>query len=412
VWGANPAEEAAGAALFNEGRALLSAGKVEQACSKFLEARRLFRSVGILLNLGDCSEKLGKVATAWGAFTEAELLARNSGDTTRQAEAERRAKLLEGRLPKVTIAPAKPLPGLEVRWDGRIVGQGQWDSAIPVDPGEHTIEASAPGKATWTTKVNVDAKPVVSTVTIPALEPAPEKSDGSSAAPRKPFAVAVQGSPVLLPSFGGDVAKSCSGTCTAPMGVGAVVLLDASYEFDSGVVVGLTGGYLSVAQSLTSRPSTLKPVGISANKGAVDDSLLLRAGLVGASGGWHLHTSGRLSALFRLGAGAALGAMRDERTGRFTASDGTRYSVGPLADNEAARFFYISPEARLGVTFAERFEVTAGFQALVLVALTQPKWNAAASVVGQDGIAKWTAETLTGKALIVLAPSVALRASF
>ena len=58
-------DQAAARALFAEGRALMKASKYAEACPKLEAARKLFTSAGILLNLADCHEKIGRAASAW-----------------------------------------------------------------------------------------------------------------------------------------------------------------------------------------------------------------------------------------------------------------------------------------------------------------------------------------------------------
>jgi hypothetical protein len=60
-----------------------------------------------------------------------------------------------------------------VKRDGAVVGAAQWGSAIAVDPGEHTVTASAPNRKTWQTTVDVaaDANAPLS-IAVPDLEPA------------------------------------------------------------------------------------------------------------------------------------------------------------------------------------------------------------------------------------------------
>ncbi len=43
-------------------------------------------------------------------------------------------------------------------------------------------------------------------------------------------------------------------------------------------------------------------------------------------------------------------------------------------ESPQARYLYVAPEFRLGWRFADRFELSAGVRALILVGLTQPKW--------------------------------------
>lgn len=167
-----PADEAMASALFKEGRALAEAGNHAAACPKFVEALRLHAATGTALNVGDCFEKTGKLASAWGAFKSAETLARKKGDADRQAEAAKRAEALSPRLSKLTIVvpPAARVPGYELKRDGEKMGEGQWGSALPVDTGAHTIEASAPGRKTWSTVVRVDTEGAAASVEAPVLE--------------------------------------------------------------------------------------------------------------------------------------------------------------------------------------------------------------------------------------------------
>ena len=168
-----PADLAAAEALFNEAHRLLEAGKLDEACPRFLESHRLDPAAGTLLNLGDCYERAGLTASAWGAFQEALSLARRTADALRAAEAERRASALEPRLSRLTIqVPAQPAPrDLQITRDGRQIGPGLWGTAVPVDPGEHAVEAGARGHETWRGKVTVPPGAGTTVITVPALRP-------------------------------------------------------------------------------------------------------------------------------------------------------------------------------------------------------------------------------------------------
>lgn len=179
VAGAAHAQETAGLAhaqaLFDEGRAALSAGDAAAACPKFAESHRLAPAVGTLLNLGVCYEKLGKLASAWGAYNEAAAMAVRTGQNDRAAFAKGKADGLTPKLPKLTIdvPEAARVAGLEVKRDGAPAGAAEWGSALPVDPGTHSIEASAPGKIAWSTTVEVSEEARSSTVTVPVLQDVP-----------------------------------------------------------------------------------------------------------------------------------------------------------------------------------------------------------------------------------------------
>jgi hypothetical protein len=167
----DPADDATGIALFNEGRKLAAANDWEHALPKFVEAQRLHPAAAILLNIADCNEHLDRLASAWGAWKQAEIMARSVNDASREHEAAERAAALVPRLAKLAIVvpPATRLPALEVHKDGALVGEGQWGSALPIDVGSHTIEASAPGHDAWSTVVRVETDGASASVEIPAL---------------------------------------------------------------------------------------------------------------------------------------------------------------------------------------------------------------------------------------------------
>jgi hypothetical protein len=167
------AQSSAADALFREGRALIKAGKLAEGCAKLEASEKLDSSVGTLLNLGDCREKLGELASAWGAFHEAEELAKRTGnDQKRAQEAKRRALRLEPDLASITvqIAPKTKHDGLVIKRDGEVVERELWGTAVVVDPGRHTVVAEAPGFQPWTSEVSV-GKGSKRWVVVPSLDP-------------------------------------------------------------------------------------------------------------------------------------------------------------------------------------------------------------------------------------------------
>jgi hypothetical protein len=167
--------DAAAEALFAEAKTLKQAGDYRGALTKLLESHKLAPSVGAALNIGDCYERLDQLASAWASFKDAESIARTRGDSAREAEAVRRAEALAPRLSKlaINVPPAARVPGFELRRDGTLIGAGQWGSALPVDVGQHTIEATAPGRKAWSTVVRVETNGAATSIEVPVLDPAP-----------------------------------------------------------------------------------------------------------------------------------------------------------------------------------------------------------------------------------------------
>jgi hypothetical protein len=157
--------------LFREARKLLDEGKYKEACEKLAASERLDPAVGTLLNLGRCYEKTGQKASAWETYREAITAAKQTGQADREKAARRAADALEPNLPQLTIsvAPEARLSGLQVTRDGLPVVSDLWGVTVPVDPGEHTIAATAPGMKDWSTTVTAEER-ATKTVTVPALE--------------------------------------------------------------------------------------------------------------------------------------------------------------------------------------------------------------------------------------------------
>lgn len=159
--------------LFEQGRQLAAEGRLKEACPKFAESQRLAPAAGTALNLASCYEKQGQTASAWGMYREAVSLSVASGQTAREQFARGRATELEPKLIKLVVSVSSQEAGLEVRRDGTAMTRAQWGTPIPVDPGEHVIEATAPAKKKWSKTIQATGEGQTVTVTVPGLESAP-----------------------------------------------------------------------------------------------------------------------------------------------------------------------------------------------------------------------------------------------
>jgi len=186
-----PQERAAAETLFQESKKLMTAGKTAEACRKLEESQKLDPRAGTLITLAACHRKEGRIATAWVEFREALALAKKAGRMDRVALAQKELNEIEPKLPRLAVSVPKAsfVPGLVVRRDGEEVGAAQWDTAVPIDPGEHAFEASAPGKKTWKSSEEI-REGEEKRVTVPMLEVLPPPSAASSAPPPNPRAYA------------------------------------------------------------------------------------------------------------------------------------------------------------------------------------------------------------------------------
>ncbi|MEO8183404.1 MAG: hypothetical protein ABI895_31605 [Deltaproteobacteria bacterium] len=183
-------DSAAAESLFNEALAMLANKKPAEACPKLEASQRLDPGVGTLLYLADCYQQMGRSASAWGTFREAAYMAKDRKDD-REGVAVESAKSLEPKLSYLTVE-VTPVPGvaLEIKRDGKAISDALWNTAMPVDPGAHTVEASAPGKKPWSTSFNIADGPRQESVVVPLLEDAPVAADATqlplSAPPPEP----------------------------------------------------------------------------------------------------------------------------------------------------------------------------------------------------------------------------------
>jgi hypothetical protein len=134
--------------------------KYAEACPKLAESQRIAPSGGTLINLAECYEKAGQTASAWGTWKDVASRANAAGKSDVERNAITRAAALEPALAKLTISVAtdSDVPGLEVKRDGVELGHAEFGLPIPVDPGAHKIEATAPKKKPFTTEIDVAPK--------------------------------------------------------------------------------------------------------------------------------------------------------------------------------------------------------------------------------------------------------------
>lgn len=161
-------------ALYRQARDLMAAGKYDEACPKLAQSQQLDPATGTLLNLAACHEKQGKLATAWLEYSDALVAARRDGREDRVQYARERAAELEPKLSRLTLllAPNADAPGLTIELDGTSVGSAVFGVPTPVDPGKHSVRASAPGKKPQVLSIEVAVADQQS-LSIPPLEDAP-----------------------------------------------------------------------------------------------------------------------------------------------------------------------------------------------------------------------------------------------
>jgi len=194
------ADKAAAEALFTAAGQLMRAGRYEEACAKLEECVKLDPTGPTYHHLARCYEKTERLASAWASYLEAAAEAKRvkqdagpgSREATRAAAREaastQRAKVLQWRLSTLTITvdpELRQLAGLAIERDGKPVGPGAWDTAVPADGGHHRVNVTANGCQPWSTTVYVKPQQDAVEVRVPLLEPQDEP-EPEPTSPEKP----------------------------------------------------------------------------------------------------------------------------------------------------------------------------------------------------------------------------------
>jgi hypothetical protein len=148
------------AALFQAGVDLLDAGNWKEACAKFEASMALYPAASTLLNIARCYDHEGKLALAWSAYQRALVINRETQGEERKKALDEVAKKgltnIEPRLPRLKILTSGSTPaGLRVAQNGKDVPVALLGTVIPVDPGQQSVFAEAPGFEPFTQSVTV-----------------------------------------------------------------------------------------------------------------------------------------------------------------------------------------------------------------------------------------------------------------
>lgn len=199
-------QKAAAEALFEEGKQLLSQGQYESACHRFEQSEDIDRGVGTLLYLADCYEKSGKLASAWAIFREASSAASAQGQGERARMADERARKLAPSLSKlVVLVPQEDrIAGVEILLDGKPLSAALYGVPFPIDAGPRELTARAPGRAPWSSIVDIKPNdyrsqqvPVLGSDVAPMPAPVPMPVPAPASVPAAPADVPATVAPEL-----------------------------------------------------------------------------------------------------------------------------------------------------------------------------------------------------------------------
>lgn len=264
---------AAAEALFQKGHDLFEQKRYAEACPSFAESYRLDPVSGALLALASCHEAEGKLARAWAEYREVGSLARREGKNDRAEAATQRAAALAPKLAKLTIALAQgadAVAGLEVKRDGNVVGPPTYGTPLPVDKGDHVIEATAPGREPFKRSITI-LDGATELVPIPLLAETGKGAPPLAGAPASP---SKEQAPFPLRTVG----LVTAGLGAVVMGVGGYFGIQAiSKNSESNSGTGACNGDVCTGTAATARKDAV-------SAGNTSTALFVVGGLLAAGG--------------------------------------------------------------------------------------------------------------------------------
>lgn len=305
-------DKALAQSLFDEGKKLMNEGNYAEGCPKLAESQKLDPGGGTLLNLAVCHEKEGRVATAWAEFNDALSQAKKDGRADREGFCREHIAAIEPRLSRLSVtvaADAAKTDGLTVKIDGAPIGKAAWGMSMPVDPGKHAIEASAPGKKPWNGQIEVGPEADKKSIEVPALQDAPvETKTTPTTAPatdagggsKKTIGYVVGGVGVVALGVGvvfgisafskwGERNDNCpNDVCNAKAKEAGDSAKTAANIANVGIGVGIVaigvGTYLILSSPSAEKAASSRGTNVATRRFLVDGGALPGGGFIGLSG--------------------------------------------------------------------------------------------------------------------------------
>ncbi len=234
---------------------------------QFAASQKLDPGMGTKFRLAECYEKIDRTASAWALFIEIGDEARGAKRPDREKIARKRAEDLAPKLARMTVLVSPDsanLADLEVRRDGTVLEKAVWGVPTPIDPGEHFLTATAPGKISWQSKSIVVQTSSSVELTIPRLEDRPKEPISTAIAPVTPVVVEKRSLvPTVILGSIALAAVGVGGHCWLSDRVRRVMLplcMTRSSATRMLVCPGLPGRAISTRGVGISRASSIRPI--------------------------------------------------------------------------------------------------------------------------------------------------------
>jgi hypothetical protein len=214
--------QAEGEEAFRQGSELLKSGNYIDACEQFQKSQLLDPQLGTLFKIAQCSDKIGKLATAAAAYRE--LVARDV-NPERKAASQKALEDLAGRIPKIVAKIDQPPPGLVITLDSKSGSRAiAPDQPVEADFGAYHLVARAQGYMEMNSDFRIGEEGTTKTVVVTLLPDKPlHRPVVVSPSKRKPIGVGLMAGGgaafatglvfgVLAHSTYGDAKDVCGGT--------------------------------------------------------------------------------------------------------------------------------------------------------------------------------------------------------
>lgn len=217
--------------LFKQGKALMKDKKFAEACAAFEASQKLEAAVTTEMNLADCREQNGEIATAYGIWIDVVRLTRVD---PKQKALTKTAKDRSTKLEKdlsyliINVPDDSKVDGLSITLNGVEVDPLTWNSSLPEDGGDYTVEGKAPAHEPWSTKVHIAPRGDKQSVDVPKFKTLPPPDLGH---PDEPLPPDGDHHEVLPPPVVHDTPSGMSGKRKLSLGLGVVGV--------AGIVVGV-----------------------------------------------------------------------------------------------------------------------------------------------------------------------------
>lgn len=217
--------------LFTQAEHDEDAGHWADAYDKMARVGAVKMTAGVRYHLALCQEKMGKLAAALDGFHQAQKQAQADEARDVLRSVGKQLEELEPRVPRLTVHVVPPADDAVVNLDGTPLAKALFGVAVPLDPGTHTVEASAPNRAPAKATITMGERDVTSIdlqlgepqapAAVPPTGTAPAPAAGPAPAPAAATAPGLDSAAAGSRSNVGPLLATAGAIGLAGLGVGA-----------------------------------------------------------------------------------------------------------------------------------------------------------------------------------------------